>query len=194
MYKVFVNDSLICLLDNNDIVTKIQTIPFDNSHLTELIEQLEHQEPRELYLLAKDKEKAWEDFRAAFNVKSAAGGKVRNSKGEILFINRLGKWDLPKGHIEKGETIEESAIREVEEECGISGLKIESPLPTTYHIFRRKGKLILKETFWFNMTTSYKGVLVPQIEEDIIEVQFFDASNTSKALQNTYKNILLLFE
>lgn len=116
-----------------------------------------------------------------------------NDKGEVLFIKRLGKWDLPKGHLEKGETSEEGAIREVEEECGISGLKIVSKLPTTYHIFRRKGKLILKETIWFQMSTDFNGELIPQTEEDITEARFLNAKMTSEALQNTYKNIELLF-
>lgn len=194
MYKVFINDSLICLLDYNDIHLEKLAKPFDKSHLIELIQRIEYDHPQEIYFFTKDLKQAWIDFRSVFKVKTAAGGKVKNSKGEILFINRFGKWDLPKGHIEKGETAEEGAIREVEEECGISGLKIESKLPTTYHVFKQKGEYILKETFWFNMTTNFEGDLIPQLEEDILDVQFFDALQTFEALQNTYKNILLLFE
>lgn len=192
MYKVFINDSLICLSENGAFLTDKEAIPFNKSILIDQIEHLEHHAGA-LYLFAENLENAWTQFRSALKVKSAAGGKVFNAKGEVLFINRLGKWDLPKGHLEKGETREEGAIREVEEECGISGLKITAPLSTTYHIFRRKGTLILKETFWFEMSTDFKGQLTPQIEEDITEVRFLNAEGISVAMQNTYQNIRLLF-
>ncbi len=180
--------------DNYNILTGNKPVDFDEQKVLFWIELLEHTENQTLNVYCKDLKEAWNLFRNNLIVKSAAGGKVLNSNGEVLFIKRLGKWDLPKGHLEKGETAEEGAIREVEEECGISGMNIVSKLPTTYHIFRRKGKLVLKETFWFNMTTSFEGLLVPQLEEDITEVHFFDAEKTSEALLNTYKNILLLFE
>ena len=193
MYKVFVNDSLICLSDNYAFLTDKAAQPFNKSIIIYQIENLEQNSPQELLLFSENLESDWNEFRSALIVKTAGGGKVFNAEGAILFIKRLGRWDLPKGHLEKGETAEEGAIREVEEECGISGLEIISELPTTYHIFRRKGKLILKETYWFEMKTDFKGELVPQIEEDITEARFLDEKMTAEALQNTYKNIQLLF-
>lgn len=91
-------------------------------------------------------------FKSIFQVIEAGGGLVKNKKGKYLFIFRNGKWDLPKGKREKGETIKKCAVREVKEECGIKGLKIVRQLPTTYHIYSLEEKQVLKPTHWFEMT------------------------------------------
>ena len=79
-------------------------------------------------------------------------------------IFRNSKWDLPKGKLEVGENIQECAIREVEEECGISNLEIVSELSSTYHTYEMNGKAILKRTYWFKMNTNYDNKLLPQIK------------------------------
>lgn len=119
----------------------------------------------------------------------AAGGKVRHQNGKLLFIYRNEKWDLPKGKIEKRESLEKAAMREIEEETGVSNLSIVKPLQTTYHIFKRNGKHALKETFWFEMSTSYDGQLIPQECEGITKVEWLDESQTNEALTNSYANI-----
>ena len=96
----------------------------------------------------------------------AAGGLVKNDSGEYLFIFRRGRWDLPKGKKEGDETPEQTALREVQEECGLNGLKIIRGLPSTYHSFPEKGKNILKHTHWFLMETNQTKVTL-QTEEDI---------------------------
>lgn len=59
---------------------------------------------------------------------TSAGGLVVNlSRGEAALIGRLDRrgtllWSLPKGHIEAGETAQQTAIREVHEETGIDGV------------------------------------------------------------------------
>lgn len=99
---------------------------------------------------------------------TAGGGFVLNQKEELLMIHRRGFWDLPKGKIEKAEEIEECALREVEEECGVSGLKIDSEAFHTYHLYReRNGEAVIKDSVWFLMRTKHAGELVPQTEEDI---------------------------
>lgn len=99
---------------------------------------------------------------------TAGGGFVLNQKGDLLMIHRRGFWDLPKGKIEKGEEIEECAIREVEEECGVSDLRIDSQPFHTYHLYReRNGKAVIKDSVWFLMRTNHSTDLVPQTEEDI---------------------------
>ncbi len=103
----------------------------------------------------------------------AGGGLVQNPLGQILFIFRHGKWDLPKGKPEKGENIMATAIREVEEECGVSKLSILSSLPTTFHIYRpHNGDFALKECIWFHMRClGWKNLKVQQ-EEGITEARW----------------------
>jgi 8-oxo-dGTP pyrophosphatase MutT (NUDIX family) len=112
---------------------------------------------------------------------------------EILFIYRNDKWDLPKGKIEKNESIEECAIREVWEETGVEDLKITKLITKTYHVFKRNGKLKLKETWWYEMHTSYTGELTPQPSEGIEKVKWKNFAKSQKALQGSYENIKLLF-
>src|SRR5690606_38517053 len=124
---------------------------------------------------------------------TAAGGMVFNDKKEILFIYRNNRWDLPKGKIEKGETLEESAVWEVEEETGIQDLKITRYLQETYHVSKRKEKYNLKVTHWFEMHYNYEGELVPELSEGIKHVQWKNFAKTEKALTKSYANIKLLF-
>ena len=92
----------------------------------------------------------WENFISNFQLVVAAGGYVKNKSREILFIKRNGIWDLPKGKLENNESLFKCAEREVEEECGVSGLEIINELPSTYHCYQtKKGKWILKRTYWY---------------------------------------------
>lgn len=129
------------------------------------------------------------NFFHLFTNIDAAGGLVRNEKGERLFIFRLGKWDLPKGKLSGKETAGEAAIREVKEETGLQELKIIGPLSSTYHIYSRKGKQILKQTYWFEMKAKSAYPLIPQKEEDITEVKWINRENLSTVLENTYGSI-----
>lgn len=193
MYKVFVNDCLIILTENKNISTSLNKVAFETVDVFEIIKKLLDDDSDGICLLCSNLEACWQLFKSQFKIQKAAGGKVLNSKNEVLFIYRFNKWDLPKGKLEKGESIAECAIREVEEECGIINLSIENELDTTYHIFERKDKIILKITYWFLMTTTYKGKLTPQLEEGIEQVVFKNKVETEDALKNTYENIKLLF-
>jgi 8-oxo-dGTP pyrophosphatase MutT (NUDIX family) len=119
-------------------------------------------------MVGKDLDILWEDFRSHYRWLPAAGGVVRNRElNKHLFIFRREFWDLPKGKIDKGEDEPTAALREVEEETGISDLTLGKELPTTYHTYRnRKEKRVLKPTYWFEMDTS-QSELIPQVEEDI---------------------------
>lgn len=194
MYKVFVDDCPIILTDNNNISTKFEIIKFQDIHLFEVVHLIWNHKVDGIYLLCDNLERCWQIFQSKFKIQKAAGGKVVNLKNEVLFIYRFNKWDLPKGKLEKGESIEECAIREVEEECGVKQLKIKNQLQTTYHIFERKGIIILKITYWFLMDTTFIGNLIPQTEEGIEQVCFKDDEESIEALKNTYENIRLLFE
>ena len=122
----------------------------------------------------------------------AGGGKVYNSNGDVLFIFRNDKWDLPKGKAEKNESIEDTSIREVEEETGVKDLEIIKPLETTYHIFKRNGEYKIKVTYWFEMQTNYGGELLAQENEGITKVAWLNKIETNKAIKNAYANIKLL--
>ncbi|QXP74247.1 NUDIX domain-containing protein [Tenacibaculum sp. HL-MS23] len=194
MYKVFVNDKPIIFTtsvkNEEDYVVYI----YKNTIIEELIYKLKLGKLKGVYLCTSNLEEDWEIFKMKFKVLVAAGGLVLNDKKEILFIYRGSKWDLPKGRQEKGENIKETAIREVEEECGITNLKIDKKLIKTYHFFIQKGKHRLKETHWYLMSSSYKGILTPQLEEGITKVMFKDAEATNKALKSTFSNIVMVYK
>jgi len=118
---------------------------------------------------------------------------VYNSEHKILFIKRNGYWDLPKGKTEKGESIEETSVREVEEETGVKNIEITRFLMKTYHVFKSRGKYKLKLTYWFEMKTDFEGTLYPQEEENITKVKWKSTEKTIKALENTYGTISQLF-
>ena len=134
-----------------------------------------------------------DDLTTPLSRVEAAGGKVQNNDGEILFIYRLGMWDLPKGKIEKGENTEEAALREVEEECGISKLHLLSKIKDTWHIYFHKEVFCLKKTYWFAMSYEGNEQLVPQEEEGIEEVIWIGKENLSNYLEKSYPSINELF-
>ena len=107
-------------------------------------------------------------------------------------IFRNGKWDLPKGKAEAKETINFTALREVEEETGITGLSITKPLEITYHIFKRNDRNFIKVTYWFEMYSEYDGKLIPQEKEGITKVKWIPESKLQKVFNNSYANIKLL--
>jgi len=193
MYKVFVNDCPIILTDNKNVSTNFKIRNIESIDVLEIIAEIFKGEIKGIYLYCNNLDVCWSNFKAKFKIQKAAGGKVFNSQNEVLFIYRFNKWDLPKGKLEKGESIEECGVREVEEECGINNLQIQKELETTYHIFERKGRIILKITYWFLMTTIYEGVLTPQLEEGIEKAAFKNEIETKEALKNSYENIKLLF-
>lgn len=141
----------------------------------------------------EDLDKLKTTFFKNFTLIEAAGGIVQNDKKELLFILRLGKWDLPKGKIEKGEKMEESALREVTEETGVKGLSLKKKIGETYHVYDQFGKHFLKTSHWFYMTCSSGQELIPQMEEHITEIKWVKTIDIKEPMKNTYpsiKNIL----
>ena len=141
----------------------------------------------------EDLDKLKTTFFKNFTLIEAAGGIVQNDKKELLFILRLGKWDLPKGKIEKGEKMEESALREVTEETGVKGLSLKKKIGETYHVYDQFGKKKKKTSHWFYMTCSSGQELIPQVEEHITEIKWVKTIDIKEPMKNTYpsiKNIL----
>ncbi len=193
MYKVFINEKLIILSNEVQKSEISDTYLLKDVDLEWLIGKLGAGKIDKAILYHDKSEELLPLLYTKLPLVEAAGGLVKNDKQETLFIFRNGKWDLPKGKTEKGENIEETAIREVEEETGVTGLSITEFLMKTYHIFKRNGEYRLKLTHWYKMETKYEGELLPQIEEDIMQVEWKNDADAVLALQNSYENIKLLF-
>lgn len=132
----------------------------------------------------------WQAFQRQHEFVLAAGGLVVDEQGRLLAIRRLGKWDLPKGKVERGEAVELGAVREVQEECGLQEVELVRPLMSTWHTYERKGRQHLKRTDWFLMRGSAAEVLTAQVEEDIEEVRWLDAEGLRMMEADTYPSLL----
>jgi 8-oxo-dGTP pyrophosphatase MutT (NUDIX family) len=192
MYKVFVNDKPIILTTEVEKESKFKNYLLKSVDIGKIIRELNTTAIKEIRLIHHKEDKLLKIFLKKLPNVIAGGGKVINQKNEVLFIFRNGKWDLPKGKTEKKEPIELSAIREVEEETGVTGLKIVKPLDTTYHIFKRNGRYRIKITYWFEMVTDYDGPLIPEESEGITKVAWLNEKEINSAMKNSYANIKAL--
>lgn len=122
----------------------------------------------------------------------AGGGLVQNEKGELLLIYRRGKWDLPKGKLDKGETIEDCAVREVMEETGLQSIERGKLIEISYHEYfdHHIKEEVIKETHWFAMKAKARQPLTPQTEEDITAIKWVTGSELETCLQDSYDNVI----
>ena len=194
MYKVFVNDKPLFLTNKVEKETDFQMFLLESVDIEQLIVKMFNNKVNKAFLYYPDEKEILKKLKEKIPVAKAGGGFVYNDNGEVLFIFRNGKWDLPKGGTERGEEMEETAIREVEEETGVKKLKIVKKLPKTYHVFKRNGQYKLKITYWYEMRTSYTGKLIGQANEGIEKVAWLKPEQVKEALTNSYENIKLLFE
>ncbi len=204
MYEVFFNDRKIIIAAKGEITLNksIKTVDclMTQKDVKKWFLQFVTNDIQEVILLNSNPEKFFKNiFQPIFTQIQAAGGVViRDNK--LLFIFRNEKWDLPKGKIEFGESNQEAALREVGEECGISGHKIIKQLPSSFHIYKSpykksKGAWIFKETFWYEMEYSGAKNGTPQTEENISEVRWFGNNELDEICENTYENLkeIILF-
>ncbi len=192
MYKVFVNEKPLFLTNELEKEDNFKYYLLETVNLRKVLSELFLNKIESAYLYHPDKSLLLKMLKAKLPVVKAGGGIVFNDNNEILFIYRAGKWDLPKGGIEKEEDIENTAKREVEEETGVTGLKIVQRLQKTYHIFKRNGRYKLKITYWYKMQTSFNGKTTPQTEEDIEKAEFLSLNDAKDAFNSSYENIKLL--
>ncbi len=194
MYKVFFNERIVFLTrdflknfqENQGLFYKFR----GKDELKELLLIfLALKKIDQLFICHPDLEELSREFRSCFRFVEAAGGLVRNNAGEVLFINRFDKWDLPKGKCEEDESAQEAAIREVGEECGISGLVIKNELQQTFHTYFDKGLPHLKKTRWFEMQYEGAGNPKPQTEEFITKVIWAREKDLNIIQKNTYPSI-----
>ncbi len=197
MKKIFFDNRYIIFTDHVSVIPSPHCPTFDINSEAELnaFLKLFLQDDRPCYqLISKDVDLSFKLFKQNFKIVEAAGGAVLNENGELLIIERLGKWDLPKGHIEKGEKAKEAALREVEEECGVTGLSLDKKICTTWHSFPKNGIQILKKTYWYLMFVEGVQELVPQLDEGITKVEWRKRTELDDVLSNTWKSLLDVFE
>ncbi|MBN8663466.1 MAG: NUDIX domain-containing protein [Chitinophagales bacterium] len=125
----------------------------------------------------------------------AAGGLVENELGQILMIFRRGKWDLPKGKLDPQESIDECALREVKEETGLTELIMGRFICTTSHEYYDQWlqQDVIKESHWYHMRASIYAPLIPQTEEDILEIRWVSSKEWPGLLEQSYSTIQQVF-
>lgn len=157
--------------------------------IMELVRKAEEMTTRGIIVESKDAGMLFLELCSHFKSIEAGGGVVFNEKGQLLMIHRAGKWDLPKGKVDAGERIDEAAIREVQEECGLKFIQLVKKLPTTYHTYKLHGHRFMKVSHWFEMRSHSNELLVPQLEESITEVVWTNWENVHPDQINTYSSI-----
>jgi 8-oxo-dGTP pyrophosphatase MutT (NUDIX family) len=193
--RIYLNDKFIEFTELNSQSSQNQSIklsdsPDDQKKLLKLVEEFMDESKKDsLFISIISFEKVLNTLKQSFYYIEAAGGFIEK-ENQFLFIRRHNRWDLPKGKLEKGETVEEAAVRECEEECGIKNLTIVKSLNSTFHIYPYKKGYALKQSYWFYMQTDYAEKLIPQLEESITEVDWFDKKTIENTLlKDTYYTI-----
>lgn len=200
MHKIFLNNRCLtitsnyadCVADSNAILFILQ--PAVNI-LHILNDFISNNKLNNFYIYTNgiNENETFSEISSSFKNVIAAGGLVRNTKNEVLMIYRFNHWDLPKGWHEDNETLEETALREVEEECGINGLTLGNFITKTYHIYEQNGVKILKETRWFELFYSKEEQPKPQQEEHIEDVKWIPVNSLQPFINSTYASIKEVF-
>ncbi len=206
MYKIYINNVPVYLTSkhgsalpstdssNSDILITDHTAKKD---ILETIDTINSSKGlRACYLLARNPKNVLNHFKKFYKVVEAAGGVVLNSNNEILLIFRKGKWDLPKGKLDPGETKRRAAIREVKEETGVKKIRVLQSLKLfagkqtcTYHSYIDNEVACLKSSYWFLMRTSDTGMLIPQLEEDIVQAEWVGRDQLREYMENSYGSV-----
>ena len=182
------NESALIITDFSPIQDKVfQLIDSQSFDFINLYNESIKQRGKHLfYIQTADTKSFFKKLLKQVKFIKAAGGLVKNEDNEYLFIKRLGKWDLPKGKLEKGEKMRETALREVEEECGIKIDVLKRKIKSTYHSYVMFDELIIKKTNWYEMEIMGRPDLVPQAEEDITAAEWLKTDAFDKVRANTY--------
>jgi ADP-ribose pyrophosphatase YjhB (NUDIX family) len=163
---------------------------FDFHTVKAMIHEMEIPKIHAGVFLYDDVDAVLKAFKKKLKLIQAAGGVVRTNDHELLLIFRNQKWDLPKGKLDEGESLESCAVREVQEETGLQKIRIEQPVTVTYHTYHQDGKHILKESHWYLMSGDNKSVLTPQTEEGIDKCEWVPIENLAPYMENTHASIL----
>ncbi|MFT5164970.1 MAG: 8-oxo-dGTP pyrophosphatase MutT (NUDIX family) [Saprospiraceae bacterium] len=199
MYKIYINDTPLFLVNPEQLHDKslnfgqklVARYNGKPKFLFHYIDMLEKTDRYDAVIIFYHKEKKlFADFKSLYKRIDAAGGIVYNDNKEILMIYRRQSWDLPKGKIDPGESKKAAAIREVQEETGITDVKIVKRQTKTLHTYRlENGNRVLKYSFWYLMKTS-EQVLTPQAEEDIEEAVWIRPGDFIASKKKAYGSIM----
>lgn len=128
-------------------------------------------------------------FFKHFTYVKAAGGIVEKD-GKCLLIKRNRKWDIPKGKMENDEKAKQTAVREIQEECGLVGeLEVTRKITKTYHTYFLYDTNCLKKTKWFVLHYSGEMNVAPQTEEGITEVVWVEKEKLVELLPEMYSSV-----
>ena len=180
-----------CGIVPNKLFSRVLIYDSSINTIVDLLKKMTNKKFKKIYSITitlKEYRKVIKKLKKMFKIIKAAGGVVKNSKDEILFIYRLKKWDLPKGKLDKGETIKECAKREVEEETKVS-VSCGNKIVSTWHTYTRNKKFILKKTTWYKMNSLDDSGMKPQKKENIEKVEWMEHSTINDILLNSYKTL-----
>ena len=198
MYKVyFANRSVEIvpagsIADYNDGRVYYNDQPGDDlAQLPEWFEKIDDIDS--LVIEAEDPAAAFAEFTSKLKTEVAAGGLIRDWRGRALLYFRRGAWDMPKGHQETGESLEECALREVAEETGLTDLELGDAICTTFHTYHHKGNFVLKESHWYSMFLTDYQPLNLQREEDIEKAAWCGPWRLKRLLADAFPSIRDVF-
>jgi 8-oxo-dGTP pyrophosphatase MutT (NUDIX family) len=190
-YRIYINEKVILITDSQPKrVESYEKIDADVFDLKIIYTWILAHHSRFFYVPCHNAKALFKNITNSITVIEAAGGLVKNERNEYLFIYRNDKWDIPKGKIEKDERIKVAAVREVEEECGITVNKLGEKICKTYHVYLSRGEVVLKKTHWFEMSCKGQDKLKPQKEEGITDARWFKKGQIDTILANTFPSIV----
>ncbi|MBC9915241.1 NUDIX hydrolase [Chitinophaga varians] len=166
----------------------------DTEKIEKVLQKMEEGKKEAAVFITEDVKQLFKKVSLHFTVLVAAGGLITNPDGEILMMFRRGKWDLPKGKQDPGEDLETCAVREVAEETGLHTIALTHKITETFHYYPMKTKKVLKHTHWYRMQFTGTELTVPQIEEDIQDIEWVKPQNLEKYLKYSYENIREVFK
>jgi len=194
-YRIYINDNTLHLADlMPEHLSEIQLIDIQDFDFLTFYKKVKDLSGKQYVLLSPKPSSVFKAIKKSCKLIKAAGGLVQNSAHDFLFIFRNNTWDLPKGKIEKGEKMKEAAVREVEEECGVTIWSRDEKICKTYHVYTLDQKVILKKTNWYSMTVSGAPKLIPQLEEGITKAVWLGKAEINPVVKNTFPSILEVLE
>ncbi len=200
MLKIYFNQKPLIitsrLTKEEENYRKKETTVFIDDYNTDTVRYIlqKMEEDTEAAIIITDREsEVLSDFKEHLTVLQAAGGFVYTPAMDVLLIFRRGKWDLPKGKLDEAEELEECAVREVEEETGLSAIHLNEKLLITYHTYYEKTVHILKETHWYLMRVDQQQELIPQTDEDIEKCEWISLHDLASYNEKTHQSIIDVF-